>query len=99
MLFALLFPIWQGKLMYPIVQFYILLRRSSKIGLLSKFLYSVLRSRIMIDFILLIEVALCIRHIRHGTQWTKIRPPSRRMVIVLSHAAISAIRCQNGGQC
>ena len=50
---------------------------SSKIGLLPEFLYSVLRSRIMICFILWIEVVLCLRHILHGTQWTKIRRPSR----------------------
>ena len=37
--------IWQCKVLYPIVQFYILLCRSSKIGLLSEFWYSVLRSR------------------------------------------------------
>ena len=45
--FALLICIWLCKVLYPIAQFYILLRRSSKIGWLSKFLYSVLRSHIM----------------------------------------------------
>ena len=45
--FALLICIWLCKVLYPIVQFYILLRRSSKIGWLSKFLYSVLRSHIV----------------------------------------------------
>ena len=48
---------------------------SSKIGLLSEFLYSVLRFRIMICFSC--EVVLCLRHILPGTQWTKIRGPSR----------------------
>ena len=86
--FALLISIWQCKVLYAIVQFYILLCRSSKIGLLSEFLHSVLRSRIMICFILWIEVVLCLRHILRGTQRTKIRRPSRGMVIVLSYAAI-----------
>ena len=52
---------------------------SSKTGLLSEFLYSVLRPCIMI------------RHILHGTQWTKIIRPSRGMGIVLSHAVFLAV--------
>ena len=80
--------IWQCKVLYHIVQFCILYCRSSKNGLLSEFLYSVFRSRIMICFILWIEVVLCLRHILHGTQGTKIRRSSRGMGIVLSHAAI-----------
>ena len=60
----------------------------SKTGLLSEFWYSVFRSRIVICFILWIGVVLCLRHILHGTQWTKIRRPSSWMGIVLSHAAI-----------
>ena len=48
---------------------------SSKIGLLSEFLYSVLCSRIVICFIMWIEVVLCFCHILRGTQWTKIRRP------------------------
>ena len=80
--------ICQCKVLYPTVQFYILLCRSSMIGLLSEFLYFVLRSRVMICFILWIEVVLCLRHILHGTQWTKIRRPSRGIGIVLSDSAI-----------
>ena len=78
--------IWQCKVLFLIVQFYILLCQSSKIGLLSEFLCSVLRSRIMVCFILWIEVVLCLRYILHCTQWTIIRRPSRGMDIVLSHA-------------
>ena len=79
---------WQCKILYPIVQFYILWCRSSKIGLLSEFWYSILRSHIMICLILWIDVVLCLRHILHGTQRTKIRRPSRGMGIILSHTAI-----------
>ena len=78
--------IWQCKVLYPIVQF--LLCRSSKIGLLSEILYSVFRSHVIICFILWIEVVLCLRNVLHGTQWPKIRRPSRGMGIVLSHSAI-----------
>ena len=48
---------------------------SSKIGLLSEFLYSALRSHIVICFIMWIEVVLCFCHILRDTQWTKIRQP------------------------
>ena len=95
--FALLICIWLCKVLYPIVQFYILLRRSSKIGWLSKFLYSVLRSHIM--FHLVNRSCIMRTSYRAWHSVEKIRRPSRGMVIVLSHAPISAIRCQNGGQC
>ena len=67
-------------ILHSIMHLYML---SSNIGLLSEFLYSVL-----LCFILWIEVVLCLRHILHGTQWTKIRRPSWGMGMVLSHAAI-----------
>ena len=81
---AVQFSVSYCAILNSIMNLYML---SSKIGLLSEFLYSVLCSRITIRFILWIEVVLCLRHILHGT-WTKIRRPSRGMGIVLSHAAI-----------
>ena len=81
--------IWQCKVLYPIVQFYILLCTylcyHPRLGYFRNFcilfcapvLWSVSS-----------WVVLCLCHILHGTQWTRIRRPSRGMGIVLSHVAI-----------
>ena len=81
--------IWQCRVLYPIVQFYILLCTylcyHPRLGYFRNFcilfcapvLWSVSS-----------WVVLCLCHILHGTQWTRIRRPSRGMGIVLSHVAI-----------
>ena len=85
-----LLSIWQCKVLYPIVQFYILLctkicyhPRLGNWEFFILFCVPVLRS------VWFCEVVLCLCHILHGTQWTKIKWPSRGMGIVLSQAAIS----------
>ena len=71
--------IWQCKVLYPIVQFYILLCTyicyHPRLGYFRNF--CILFCVPVLWSFSSCEVVLCLRHIFHGTQWRKIRRPSR----------------------
>ena len=71
--------IWQCKVLYPIVQFYILLCTyicyHPRSGYFQKF--CILFCVPVLWSVSSCEVVSYLRHILHGTQWTKIRRPSR----------------------
>ena len=71
--------IWQCKILYPIVQFYILLCTylcyHPRLGYFRNF--CILFCVPVLWSLSSCEVVLCLRHILDGTQWTKIWRPSR----------------------
>ena len=76
---ALALSIWQCKILYPIVQFYILLCTyicyHPRLGYFRNF--CVLFCVPVLWSVSSCVVVLCLRHILDGTQWTKIWRPSR----------------------